>query len=134
VDRLSQSGFDRRHRRIEAVRKLRSAQVASHQKSAPAMPITLTVATDNFSLCHHVLMIAGPLLAGVVSDLLASRARTALARLRLRDASAAALSAGKLPLMKLTLSPMRLTEVSERISMRLNQKPGRGALHLLRRG
>jgi hypothetical protein len=116
VDRLSGSDFDRRHRRIAVVRELRSAQVASHQKSAPAMPITLTVATDNFSLCHHVLMIAGPLLVGVVSNSLASRARKALARPRLRDASTAALNAGKLPLMKLMISPMRLTKAPGRFN------------------
>jgi hypothetical protein len=32
-------------------------------KSAPAMPMTLTVAPDNFSGRHHVLMIASPVAA-----------------------------------------------------------------------
>jgi hypothetical protein len=36
--------------------QLRSPQVASHQKSAPAMPITLIIATDNFLTRHHVFM------------------------------------------------------------------------------
>jgi hypothetical protein len=80
------------------------------------MPITLTVATDNFRMCHHVLMIAGPLLFCVVSNSPASRARKVLARPRLRDASTAALSAGKLPLMRLTISPMRLTGAPGRFS------------------
>jgi hypothetical protein len=118
VDRLSQSNFDRRHRRNAAVGKLRSAQVASHQKSAPAMPITLTVATDNFSLCHHVLMIAGPLLVG---EQFTRKPRPQSAPPRLRDASTAASSAGKLPLMKLTISPIRLTDApGPAVQSRLN--------------
>jgi hypothetical protein len=36
--------------------QLRSPQVASHQKSAPAMPITLIVAADNFLTRHHVFL------------------------------------------------------------------------------
>jgi hypothetical protein len=36
--------------------QLRSPQVASDQKSAPAMPITLIVATDNFLTRHHVFL------------------------------------------------------------------------------
>src|SRR5260370_33157367 len=36
--------------------QLRSPQVASDQKSTPAMPITLIVAVDNFLTRHHVFM------------------------------------------------------------------------------
>jgi len=36
--------------------QLRSPQVASDQKSAPAMPITLIVAVDNFLTRHHVFL------------------------------------------------------------------------------
>jgi hypothetical protein len=36
--------------------QLRSPQVTSHQKSVPAMPITLIIAADNFPTRHHVYM------------------------------------------------------------------------------
>jgi hypothetical protein len=36
--------------------QLRSPQVTSDQKSAPAMPITLIVAVDNFFTRHHVFL------------------------------------------------------------------------------
>src|SRR6266446_9101782 len=36
--------------------QLRSPQVASDQKFAPAMPITLIVAADNFLTRHHVFL------------------------------------------------------------------------------
>jgi hypothetical protein len=39
--------------------QLRSAWVTSNEKSAPATPMTLTIATDNFRGRHHVLMRVG---------------------------------------------------------------------------
>jgi hypothetical protein len=41
---------------IVALPQLRSPQVASDQKSAPAMPITLIIAADNFLTRHHVFL------------------------------------------------------------------------------
>src|SRR5262249_35007635 len=74
-DRLTQGGFDRCHRRRAAsVNFDRAGRLAS--KSAPATPMTLTVAPDNFSRRHHVLMIAGPVADGR-GERFASEAATA---------------------------------------------------------
>ena len=41
---------------VGALPQLRSPRVASDQKSAPAMPITLIIAADNFLTRHHVFL------------------------------------------------------------------------------